>query len=54
MISGEIKEKENVDDLSLFVDFSGVNLNLDVLQNSNQIRVALGIFVLFCCIFLLV
>ncbi|KAJ0567565.1 hypothetical protein HanPSC8_Chr06g0256741 [Helianthus annuus] len=41
MISGEIKEKENVDDLSLFVDFSGVNLNLDVLQNSNQIRVAL-------------
>ncbi|KAJ0780802.1 hypothetical protein HanPI659440_Chr06g0241891 [Helianthus annuus] len=41
MISGEIKEKENVDDLSLFVDFTGANLNLDVLQKSNQIRVAL-------------
>ncbi|KAI3786835.1 hypothetical protein L1987_40842 [Smallanthus sonchifolius] len=39
MSSGDTKEKETSDDLSLFVDYSGANLNLDLLQKSNQIHV---------------
>ncbi|KVI11493.1 mucin-12-like [Cynara cardunculus var. scolymus] len=38
MSCGETKEKEIGDDLSLLIDFSGANLNLDLLQKSNQFQ----------------
>ncbi|KAI3514803.1 hypothetical protein L1887_13513 [Cichorium endivia] len=36
MSSGETKEKEKGDDLSLFVDFNGANLNSDLHKKSNH------------------
>ncbi|KAI3771319.1 hypothetical protein L6452_02481 [Arctium lappa] len=38
MSCGETKEKEVGDDLSLLIDFSGANLNLDLLRKSNQFQ----------------
>ncbi|XP_023736175.1 uncharacterized protein LOC111884078 isoform X2 [Lactuca sativa] len=38
MSCGETKEKEKGDDLSLFVDFNGANLDIDLHKKSNQFQ----------------
>ncbi|KAI7756053.1 hypothetical protein M8C21_019782 [Ambrosia artemisiifolia] len=40
-LSSAEMEKENCDDLSLFADFNGLDFNLDLLQQSNRLHVAL-------------
>ncbi|KAI7734181.1 hypothetical protein M8C21_031080 [Ambrosia artemisiifolia] len=40
-LSSPEMEKENCDDLSLFADFNGLDFNLDLLQQSNRLHVAL-------------
>lgn len=42
MSCGETKEKEKGDDLSLFVDFNGANLDIDLHKKSNQFQDIFG------------